>query len=367
MPTEVASLGPPRGALADARFVAVLRFGLGTTGAVALAFGFAWPMGFFAPVLVAKLLGTPGFRPSLAVGKGMLRGMAVGLGVGLAIALPLNAYPAVQLPVISLALFRIFYASAGGAPAFGVTMMLVGVTVLPLVVMESPALAIDFFGGFLLLGAAAMGIVGISHGLLPDPPGRALPAPPEAVERDPTLRLRQAAISTLVVLPLLLFMFSLKMTGSVLVLAFVAILAQQPGLREGVESGLALLVGNALGGLAALIGYELLVMVPTYGFLLAFMLLVALRAGARLFSGDPRAPLWAMAFSTFLILLGGSTAPSGGEADASFYTRMFQIFVAAIYIVGAFAALEPWLGGRREPRDREPAGGPVGEGAEKDT
>ena len=37
-----------------------------------------------------------------------------------------------------------------------------------------------------------------------------------------------------------------------LVLAFVAIMAQQPGLREGVRSGLALLVGNALGGLAAL-------------------------------------------------------------------------------------------------------------------
>jgi hypothetical protein len=38
------------------------------------------------------------------------------------------------------------------------------------------------------------------------------------------------------------------------------------------------------------------VIVPTLGFLLALMLLVALRCGAHLFGGDPRAPLWAMAF-----------------------------------------------------------------------
>jgi len=348
MSTEAASLGGLRGGLSDARFVAVLRFALGTTAAVAVAFGFAWPMGFLTPVLVAKLLGTPGFRPSLAVGASMLGTMAVGLGLGLAIALPLNAYPAVQLLVVGIVLFRIFHASASGAPAFGVTMMLVGVTVLPLVVMESSALAVDFAGGFLLLGAAAMALAGIAHGLLPDPPGGALPAPAEAMERDPALQVRQAAISTAVVLPLLLFVFALKLTDSVLVLAFVAIMAQQPGLRQGVRSGLALLVGNALGGLAALVGYELLVIVPTFGFLLALMLLVALRCGARLFGGDPRAPLWAMAFSTFLILLGGSTAPSGGEADVSFYSRMFQIFLSAIYIVGAFAALEPWAGGRGE-------------------
>ena len=119
MSTEAASLGGLRGGLRDARFVAVLRFALGTTAAVAVAFGFAWPMGFLTPVLVAKLLGTPGFRPSLAGAAGMLGTIAIGLGLGLAIALPLNAYPAVQLLVVGLALFRIFHASASGVPAFG--------------------------------------------------------------------------------------------------------------------------------------------------------------------------------------------------------------------------------------------------------
>lgn len=341
MSTEAAAGAAPRRALADARFVAVLRLALGTTAAVALAFGFAWPMGFLTPVLVAKLLGTPGFRPSLATGLGMLAGMAVGFGLGLAIALPLDGFPLVQLVVVALALFRIFHASAGGAPTFGVTMMLIGVTALPLLVMESPALAVDFAGGFLLLGAAAMTLVGVAHGLLPDPPGLALPSAPPAVERDPTLRLRQAALGTAIVLPLLLVMFVFKLTGSVLVLAFVAILAQQPGLREGARGGLALLAGNAVGGLAAIVGYELLVIAPSFGFLLALVLCVGLRVGARLFGEDPGAPLWSMAFGTFLILLGGSTATTGGEADADFYGRMLQIGAAALYIVGAFAALEP--------------------------
>lgn len=342
MSIEAAPLGR---ALTDARFVAVSRFALGTTLAVALSFGFAWPMGFFTPVIVAKLLGTPGFRPSVSVGVGMIAGIAIGLGLGLVIALPLNAYPAVQLLVVGVVLFRIFYAAAGGAPAFPVTMMLVGITVLPLVVMESPALAIDFAAGFVGLGVAAMVIVGLAHALLPDPPGSAAPAPAEAAERDPELRVRQAVLSTAVVLPLLVFVFSLKLLGGILVLVFVSLLAQQPGLREGVRSGLALLVGNALGGLVAIVAYELLVIVPSYVFLLVLMLLLALLFAARILDGDPKAPLWAMAFGTVLILLGGSTAPSGGEADVSFYERIFGIFLAALYIVGAFAALGPWIAG----------------------
>jgi hypothetical protein len=146
-------------------------------------------------------------------------------------------------------------------------------------------------------------------------------------------------------------MFALKLTGSVLVLAFVAILAQQPGLREGMKSGLALLVGNALGGFAAIVGYELLVMAPSFGFLLVFLLLAALIFGERILGADPRAPLVAMGFSTFLILLGSSTAPSGGEADTSFYTRIFQIFLAAIYIVGAFGLLHVLFGPRSRRSD----------------
>ena len=47
-------------------------------------------------------------------------------------------------------------------------------------------------------------------------------------------------------LPLLVFVFSMKLTGSVLVLAFVALLAQQPGLKEGLRSGLAMLAMGAL-------------------------------------------------------------------------------------------------------------------------
>ncbi len=47
----------------------------------------------------------------------------------------------------------------------------------------------------------------------------------------------------------------------------------------------------------------------------------------RVLAHDPRAPLWAMAFSRFLILL------------------------AAVYIVGAFTALEPWRGTPQQPRN----------------
>jgi hypothetical protein len=354
MSTEAAPLPGLRSALRDPRHVAIFRFAGGVTLAVGLALGFAWPLGFLTPVLVAKLLGTPGFRPSWRVGLGMLAGITGGFGLGLAIALFLTPYPLLALLGVGFALFRVFHASAGGASPFGVTMLLLGLTLLPLVVMESPALAVDFAGGFLLLGALAMALVGLAHGLWPDPatPGSegASQAPPPL---DPREQLRQALISTAVVLPLLVVFFTLKLTGSVLVLAFVAILAQQPGLRAGLRSGAALLVGNLLGGLAAILCYELLVAVPLFGFLLVLTLLAALLFGERILGGDPRAALAGMAFSTFLILLGSSTAPTGDDADAGFYGRIFQVFLAALYVVGAFGLLELAAGGRR-PR---PAGG----------
>jgi len=54
----------------------------------------------------------------------------------------------------------------------------------------------------------------------------------------------------------------------------VALLAQQPGVREGIRSGLAMLLGNVMGGLVAIFAYELLVIAPSYGFLLALIFLL---------------------------------------------------------------------------------------------
>ncbi len=52
------------------------------------------------------------------------------------------------------------------------------------------------------------------------------------------------------------------------------------------------------------------------------------------------APLYGMAFSTLLLLIGGGTMPIGDEVDTKFIIRILHIVLATGYIVGASALVE---------------------------
>jgi uncharacterized membrane protein YgaE (UPF0421/DUF939 family) len=123
----------------------------------------------------------------------------------------------------------------------------------------------------------------------------------------------------------------------------------QPGFAKDFKGGLALIIGNAIGGIAAIIFYELLVMVPQYIFLIFLTLLAGLMFGSRLFSGKPKAQLYGMAYSTLLLVI-GSTTSSTGEAGAKVYTRIIQIMVAVVYVVVAFGLLEHYKTSRQKKK-----------------
>jgi hypothetical protein len=160
-------------------------------------------------------------------------------------------------------------------------------------------------------------------------------------------RFRSATLSTLVVLPVLGMFFTLQLTDALVTLVFIAILAQQPSLSTGIRGGVALLLGNLVGGVAAILFYNLLVAVPTYGFLIALTLLVSLLVSDYLFSNRPTAPICGMAFSTLLLLVGSATSSAGDEVNVRFYSRIAQIMLAAAYIVAALTLLEQLWKGRK--------------------
>ena len=58
------------------------------------------------------------------------------------------------------------------------------------------------------------------------------------------------------------------------------------------------------------------------------------------FAGGPASDLWASAFSAVLVILGGSLAPLGDEADLKAVDRITQIALAGTYIVVAYAIVE---------------------------
>ena len=145
-------------------------------------------------------------------------------------------------------------------------------------------------------------------------------------------------MGTAVVFPVAALFFAYQNASSLIILIFIAILTLQPSLSAGYKAGIALIVGNLIGGIASVIIYDLLVIAPHFGFLVLLTLLSALLFGTGLFSNSRWAPLFGMAFSTLLLII-GSTTSSYGEASDKATTRVIQITVAVIYAVVAHNVL----------------------------
>jgi hypothetical protein len=338
--TAAASLEPAR---LDLRSLRVVRYAVGSTLAMAVALGFDWQLSFLTPVLALGFFASTAPRPTLRAGMSFVATVALACLAGLLLSWTLLPYPFVYLPFAGLILFRLFYAKAAGAPPLLITWLLIAILVIPMIAMQSPALANLIARGIVVGALATIGLVWLMHGLLPDPADACVASAPAPATTASTpsseAAFRTALTSTIVVFPVLAVFYTLQWSGALLILVFVALLSLQPGFAKNFKGGLALIIGNSIGGVAAIIVYELLVIVPEFPFMLLLTLLAGLLLGAKVFSRTPTAPLYGMAFSTLLLVIGQTTSASG-EAEAKVYTRVAQIMLAAVYVVFAFGLIE---------------------------
>lgn len=330
----------------DHRSVRVLRYAVGSTIAMTVAMAINWQLAFLTPVLTLSFLASPAPRPSLKFGVGFIVIITVSCLAGLMLGKHLISYPLVYIPFTGLVLMHLFYVKAGGKSAFLITWLLIALLVIPLIVMLSPEIANMVAGGILFGATVTICLIWLTFGLLPDPEGtgqKTVVAAAAPSIQSPLERFRMAAISTLVVMPVFILLYSFQMTGSLLILIFVALLSSQPGFAANFKAGSALVIGNAIGGLAAIFFFNLLVMVPEFGFLIILTLLAGLVFGTRVFSDKPTAKLYGMAFSTLLLVIGSVTASGSGDASSKVYMRVAQIFIAVVYVVMASGVADRYL------------------------
>jgi hypothetical protein len=199
-------------------------------------------------------------------------------------------------------------------------------------------------GGIVFGAVMTVLMVWLAYGIFPDPVdlesaaverGAAAPEP-APTKRD---RVHDALISTVVVFPVMIVFYSLEFVSSLLILVFIAMLSMQPSFAKNFKAGIALIIGNVIGGVAAIIFYNLLVVMPEFVFLIVLTLFAGLVFGARVFSGKKTAPLYGMAFSTVLLVIGSVTS-STDDAGSKVYTRIVQIMLAVAYVVVAFGIIE---------------------------
>ena len=141
----------------------------------------------------------------------------------------------------------------------------------------------------------------------------------------------------LILLPVFLLFYMFKLSSSSLIIIFISILSISPALANP-KVGLVMIVANILGGVFGVLAYQLLVIVPSFIFMILISLSIGLFFGSRLFSDSKFAGIFGTGFSTFLLILGSVTA-SDAEAGSKVWTRVVQISVAVIYVVVAFGIL----------------------------
>lgn len=315
----------------------IFRLAFGVTACSALAIGFGWPLSYLAPMLVASILGgsdmSLGPKKSLA----MLVVIFLGLFSGVLFSSLFMGSPVLASLLLSILFYWIYYFSNRGLlPNFAGMMLIIGMTAMPLMAQIDPVLGARFSEGFLNATVVALIFAGLSYYFFPHSPEVGAAEADKAAGKSRAHSLRIAGISTLVVMPAMLCFLTFSLVSSALVVVFIAILSLNPALEQGKKAGIGLLIGNAMGGLAAVLFYNVMKTSPHFEFYILLLAVFSLWIASQANSGKKAAALWGMALSTFLVLTGPIFSGEGDDAGDKFSTRLLQIGAAAVYIIMAF-------------------------------
>jgi hypothetical protein len=201
-------------------------------------------------------------------------------------------------------------------------------------------LAHQFANALIGSSVAAIVTVWLAHMLFPAPAIAAVQS--AARSRKPSglepLHAARVAISdTIVLLPLLiLFIIRGDIDNIVILIISLSLLREiDPGRSGRVAGGI--LFGNILGGALGVIAYQFVVLADNFFFFIVTVLVVSLWFGNRLARGGVTAPIYALAFGTFLLILGLGITPLPGGSGELFAVRIFKILLASAYVIGALS------------------------------
>jgi hypothetical protein len=348
-----AAFPPADDAAALARHRHVLRLALGTTLSLVTAEMLDWELSFLIAVFLVQLLAAPGRAPGLRQGVAIVAALALITGAAATLSTLLVDMPALFAIVLGLVLLLAFVLQESGRGAALGTLMVIAFGFLPVVAVQAPDLVPDVAFYLVRSGAVAVLWVWLMHTLLPEPatptsetalPGAPVPPPGRIVGA--------ALIDVAVLLPVILVAMTLEVAAALVIVLTVTAIVSQHDVGAGWRVATGLLLSNLIGGVVAVIAYQLLSAVPTPGFLAALLLLVSLLF-ARLIavSGAARAPLFVTALITFLIVFGMGIAPFLNEPGATLAIRVRNLAIACVYAFAALSLVELAVGRRQAERE----------------
>ena len=335
MPTEVTAMHP----VAARR---ILRLSFGTAVALWFSQVVNWDVSFIMPALVSLLLAVPIPAPRLKGGIIFILALALpAYGVLLLLPVMDNYYMAAMLILIAACFWSFYFSSKGGSPVLG-GFLTMGLALLTAVGSDSIDALLMVNKALVINAVIAMLFVWLAHAFFPDPPRPANQGPrPSPPKPDRALAIWSAWRSTIIVFPIMFFFLLYQGSASYLVVMIkVASMGQQVENDNTRAAGKSLLMSTVIGGIGAIIMWQLLSMWPSLIFYTLLIALGGLIMGRRIFSGlamHAQASTWSYAFLTMIVLIAPAVldGPGGSNASASFYSRLGMMFAATLYSVVA--------------------------------
>jgi hypothetical protein len=335
MPTDLSAMHP----VAARR---ILRLAFGTAAALWFSQVINWDVSFIMPVLVSFLLAVPIPAPRLKGGIIFILALALPAYGALLLLPVMDNYHMVAILILIAACFWSFYYSAkGGSPVLG-AFLTMGLALLTAVGSDSIDAQLMVNKALVINAMIAMLFVWLAHAFFPDPPRPANMGPrPSPPKPERAVAIWSAWRATIIVFPVMFFFLLYQGSASYLVVMIkVASMGQQVENDTTRAAGKSLLMSTVIGGIGAIIMWQLLGIWPSLIFYTLLIALAGLIMGRRVFSGlamHPQAGTWSYAFLTMIVLIAPAVldGPGGSSASVSFYSRLGMMFAATLYSVVA--------------------------------
>ncbi|ENG7518087.1 DUF2955 domain-containing protein [Vibrio harveyi] len=314
----------------------ILRFTIGVGLAVFLAAWINWQLAFVAPVFTAKFLVD---KPNLhrETIYELLLALIATMGLGLLLSGGITQYPIVLLIAVGLMMAWGYYLFTDPKWNLFATILLIAVLMLPFMAINNPVISLVLASGLAISGAVSVAIFALVHIYLPEPGSEfaGYAAPPIGKEQRWHASFRAMLIS----FPVVCFFFIFQISEALLTMMFVALLSLMITSEKSVKLSAFLIISNGIGGILAILAFSILAIVPSIFFYTAFIALLAVLIGKKIYTVPEKAPIFATAFSTLLVLI-GSTLMSSGDIDSNTFIRIFQLVLVGTYMILASLFLE---------------------------
>ena len=309
-----------------------------------------WSLSFVTPVLLSMLLALP--LPGVSIKQGLTFVLALVIPIWLTtwFLLPVLTYqPLVgMLLLISGCFWCFYYSASGGSPILG-AFLTMGLAIVAAIGSDSIDAVIAVDKALTVNAIIAIFFLWLAYVLIPEKPVEAVAKPKPKVE--PTSReeaIRSAWRSTAIVLPVVVFFLFYAGSSSYLVVMIkVASMGQQAENDTTKAVGKSLLMSTLIGGIGAVIIWNLMSIWPSLIFLTLLVILGGLIMGRKIFEGQgmkPGADVWSYALLTMLVIVVPAVQDSafGDAAGVKFFDRIAMMTwatvygVAAVYVFDAF-------------------------------